>query len=80
MHLALLLESFGLFAVDVALHAGLSSADEQGVPQGESAQSYCHRAGAEGRGFLTHCYLPLIFNQNDMRGELLLTWSAPRGR
>lgn len=44
-HLSVLLKSFGLFVVDVALHAGLSSADEYGVPQGESSQSDCHWAG-----------------------------------
>lgn len=32
----------------MALHAGLSSADEHGVPQGKSSQSYCHRAAEEG--------------------------------
>lgn len=41
-YLPLLSQSFGLFAVDVALHAGLSSADEQRVPQGQSAQSHSH--------------------------------------
>lgn len=44
-HLALLPQSSGLFAVNVSLHAGLSSADEHAVPQGESSQSHCHRAG-----------------------------------
>lgn len=33
-----------LLPVDVALHAGLPSADERGVPQGEASQSYRHRA------------------------------------
>lgn len=47
-YLAFLLQPSGLFAVDVALHAGLSSADERGVPQGESSKSYCYRAAIEG--------------------------------
>lgn len=44
-HPASFFESFGFFLVDMALHAGLSSGDEHGVPQSESSQSYCHRAG-----------------------------------
>lgn len=51
-YLSPLPQSFGLFAVDVALHAGLTSVDESGVPQGESTQSYCHCAAGEGRGTL----------------------------
>lgn len=41
-YLAHLPQSSGLFAVDVALHAGLSSADEHDVPQGESSQRHRH--------------------------------------
>lgn len=44
-HLSLLPQPFGLFAVDVSLHAGLSSADKYDVPQGESSQSDCNWAG-----------------------------------
>lgn len=42
-HLAVALQPSGLLAVDVALHAGLSSADQLGVPQGQSAQRHRHR-------------------------------------
>ena len=43
-HLAPLLQPLTLFAVDVSLHAGLSSGDEHSVPGGQSSQGKRHRA------------------------------------
>lgn len=43
-YLSVLLQSFGLFAVDVPLHTCFSSTDEHGMPKGESSKSYCHWA------------------------------------
>ncbi len=57
IYLALLLKPFGLFAIDVPFHAGLSSADEQDVPQGESPQSHCHRAAG---GHITTSHVCMI--------------------
>lgn len=51
----------------MALDAGLSSADEHGVPQGESSQSYRHRAGGE-EGTCYNLYF--IFKQRDMSGVM----------
>lgn len=44
-HPAPLLQSSGLFSVDVSLHAGLSSGDEDRVPQSQPSESNSHRAG-----------------------------------
>lgn len=75
-YLALLPQPLGLLAVDVALHAGLSSADEHSVPQGESSQSHRHRAAREEEG-----HHPTWPGQDGGGGQgAALTWSAPRGR
>lgn len=68
IYLALLPQSFALFAVDVSLHAGLPPADEDEMPQGESPERHRHRAaGEDGR---------LIFTGDWGRRALL--WSSIR--
>lgn len=52
-YLSRLPQSFGLFAVDVALHAGLASVNESSMPHGESSQSYCNRAADLRQGHIT---------------------------
>lgn len=52
-YLSRLPQSFDLFAVDVALHAGLASVNESSMPHGESSQSYCNRAADVRQGYIT---------------------------
>lgn len=52
-YLSSLPQSFGFSAVDVALHAGLSSVDESSMPQGESTQSYWNCAADVRQGNIT---------------------------
>lgn len=61
IYLALLPQSFALFAVDMSLHAGLPPADEDGMPQGESSESHRHRAAGGKRRLIFTCNFGHIF-------------------
>lgn len=47
VYLSHLPQSLVLFVVDMSLHAGLPSADEYEMPQGESSKRHRHRAAGE---------------------------------